>query len=128
MTTSILLLAVSLAQAPPPLEPPVLNPTIQEAQQAVTAAVVAWTEIESASDPVSAAWGTAVLYHQLNTRRSDCILERQRSMTCLRSTEGPALNFRFEPPVATTTTEQEDLDIAAIVAAERAWVGLPALP
>ena len=54
-------------------------------------------------------------------KRSECIIESAQRMTCVRGTQLSPSHVNFDPP---SVTEADPLDVGAIVAAERAWVGL----
>ena len=72
-------------------------------------------------------YGVAVIRNTAGDKRSVCIIERSQKMTCARSTQLLSNHFHFAP-ASFNEVETGDLDIAAIMATERAWVGLPPLP
>ena len=89
------------------------NPTVEQAQAVVTEAIQ------------REAWEDSVIVTVNAAKRSECLIESATRKTCVRSTLLSLAHVHFDPP---SVNEAETLDVAAIVAAERAWVGLPPLP
>ena len=65
-------------------------------------------------------WGDSVIVTVNAPKRSECIIESAQRMTCVRSTQLSPSHVNFDPP---SVNEADPLDVGAIVAAERAWVG-----
>ena len=66
-------------------------------------------------------FGDSVIVTVNAPKRSECIIESAQRMTCVRSTQLSPSHVNFDPP---SVNEADPLDVGAIVAAERAWVGL----
>ena len=86
------------------------NPTVAQAQAVVTEAIR------------REAWGDSVIVNKLDAKRSECIIESSVRMTCVRSTRLSPSHVNFDHPEI--YQPETDLDVGAIVAAERVWVGL----
>ena len=89
------------------------NPTVAQAQAVITEAVR------------REAWDDSVLVHVRAPRRSECIIEAAQRITCVRSTALSATHLDFAPPHVMESAGP--LPVAAIIAVERAWVGLAPL-
>ena len=90
-----------------------VNPTVIQAEEVVTEAIR------------REAYGDSVILHTNGAKRTECIIGLQE-MTCVRATITSADHYDFDSP-SVTEGDSGNLPIAAIVAAERAWVGLSPL-
>ena len=102
------------------------NPTVAQAQEVVTEAIRRGEAGIACADESCFGFGDSVIVTGDTTKRSECIIESEQRMTCMRSTQLTPSHFHFDPP-SVNRVGTGALDIAAIVAAERAWVGLPPL-
>lgn len=108
------------------------NPTVAQAIGVVNESIrrAALCETDPPGDSCEP-YGDVLIRHVFGTgngsRRSECIIESARRLTCVRSTQISASHFNFAPPHVFEVVSG-DLPVAAIVAAERAWVGLAPLP
>ena len=96
------------------------NPTVAQAQAVVTEAIRRGEACDPESKVVCSGFGDSVILTVQGAKRSQCIIESAQRMTCVRSTQLTPSHVHFDPP----SVNRGALDIAAIVAAERAWVGL----
>ena len=98
------------------------NPTVSQAQVVVTEAIQRGEACDPESTVVCSGYGDSVIVTVNSTpKRSECIIESAQRMTCVRSTQLSPSHVNFDPP---SVNEADPLDVGAIVAAERAWVGL----
>ena len=97
------------------------NPTVEQAQAVVTEAIRRGEACDPESEVVCSGFGDSVIVTVQDAKRSECIIESAQRMTCVRSTQLSPSHVNFDPP---SVNEADPLDVGAIVAAERAWVGL----
>ena len=96
------------------------NPTVEQAQAVVTEAIRRGEACDPESTDPCSGFGDSVIVTVNAPKRSECIIESAQRMTCVRSTQLSPSHVNFDPP---SVNEADPLDVGAIVAAERAWVG-----
>ena len=97
------------------------NQTVAHAQAVVTEAIRRGEACDPEGTLVCSGFGDSVIVTVNAPKRSECIIESAQRMTCVRGTQLSPSHVNFDPP---SVTEADPLDVGAIVAAERAWVGL----
>ena len=90
------------------------NPTVAQAQAVVTESIR------------RSGFGDSVIVTVKDAKRSQCIIESEFRMTCVRGTTLSPTHVNFSPP--SLTKAENALDVGVIVSAERVWVGLGPLP
>ena len=101
------------------------NPTVEQAQVVVTEAIRRGEACDPDGLAVCDGYGDVVIVTVGAAKRSKCIVESALRMTCVRGTTLSPSHVNFDPP---SVNEADPLDVGAIVAAERAWVGLGVFP
>ena len=96
------------------------NPTVAQAQAVVTEAIRRGEACDPETTVVCSGFGDSVIVTVLDAKRSECIIESSTRMTCVRGTTLSPSHVNFDPP---SVNEADPLDVGAIVAAARAWVG-----